>query len=763
MNNEVIYAMGIMNYCSHDPACCLLKVKGKNLDIAYAEEGFLSRKKKSYQFPLRSMKYCLDRFDIKINDINVLMLDYMDIKRPLKTSNNYRLLVGDFIRSRLNIDITKIKFVTSHHYAHALTAFWPSPFEEAAVMVVDGLGSGQQTTSVFSFNAKGKSQLLFEQKGNGIGLLYTLITQKLGFSSGEEGKTMGLAPYGENVKKVKIDELNLKGFRSGCAIDYGHLLDRSPTAKLKVTLNRPKNKSDVYKDYFTKLAFELQKETEDSLTYLALQALRLTKKSNLCFAGGVALNCVANNKIQDLKEVEGFWVQPASGDSGIPIGLALAGLQEIGIDLNTLMTRENRDTLASAYSSDKNPLSSIVDKSVDKLLRENNVIIEKFNAQKIAESLSKKQIIALYTEGIEIGPRALGHRSFLADARSGEMKDLMNSKIKHREGYRPFAPMVLKSDFYRYFISSTNEHPYMMQAPKCTEYALNHVPAICHVDGTARVQTVTKVNGIVFDILSSYKENCGESVIINTSFNDNNEPIVFTKIDAICSFLRCNADILILNDLVIHRKRLVNIGELQRSALKLQKKIMDNFFDLSLKQLTSISKKTESKALSQFIHMNDKLSRSYRNERVIGNFIEFLLSRNYKRLLFVDDFHFILIRKLCEILGLKFEIICPQIKIVEDTIKIISELKADSDFALYNVSAYFHNNFTKSWFNSHETLNSFYDLSDKKLDQNFLLNNTSPDSFSSDFHHIKNTYEHRLDLTIEKFFTKLSNDNIKNN
>ncbi|MDC0058236.1 hypothetical protein OAJ21_03450, partial [Pelagibacteraceae bacterium] len=244
--SKPIYSMGIMNYCSHDPGCTLIRLQNNKLDFISSEEGFLSRKKKSYQFPIRSMKYCLDYFNIKIDNLDVLMLDFMDNKRSFKTSNNYRLLIGDYLRSRLKINSEKIKFIKSHHYAHALTAFWPSPFSEAAVMVVDGLGSLQQTTSIFSFNRNGKKRLIFEQLGNGIGELYSLITKKLSFESGEEGKTMGLAPYGRKVKSKIVKNDFLKGSYSDCLIDYSSIIDRHPSPNLKIDIKTPRQKGEVY-------------------------------------------------------------------------------------------------------------------------------------------------------------------------------------------------------------------------------------------------------------------------------------------------------------------------------------------------------------------------------------------------------------------------------------------------------------------------------------------------------------------------------------
>ena len=227
-----IYSMGIMNYCSHDPGCAIIKSDGSKFEYIFAEEGFLSRKKKSYQFPLRSIKYCLDYFDITLSHLDVLTLDYMDIARNFRTSNNYRLLIGDFIRSRLRVDAKKIKYSKSHHYAHALTAFWPSGFDEAAVLVVDGLGSQQQTHSIFHMDKTGRADLIFEQKGVGIGALYSLITGSLGFASGEEGKTMGLAPYGRGL--AEFDEVlpALNGEFDGFITDYSNQITRSPSLSL---------------------------------------------------------------------------------------------------------------------------------------------------------------------------------------------------------------------------------------------------------------------------------------------------------------------------------------------------------------------------------------------------------------------------------------------------------------------------------------------------------------------------------------------------
>ena len=207
-------------------------------------------------------------------------------------------------------------------------------------------------------NQNGKFKHIFEQKGSGIGELYTLITKSLGFEKGEEGKTMGLAPYGKKVSRKNINIPSLKGDYKGFTIDYSRILDRKPSSKLKIIIKKLKNKKDLYKPYFSKLAFNLQRETEKCIVHLSKESLKKTGSKNLCFAGGVALNCVANNHVQNLKEVNNFLIQPASGDSGIPMGLALAGLEELNINLSKIMNQENR-IKPHPYSKDNNQYLNI--------------------------------------------------------------------------------------------------------------------------------------------------------------------------------------------------------------------------------------------------------------------------------------------------------------------------------------------------------------------------------------------------------------------
>ena len=747
------YSVGFMNYCSHDPGCAIIRTDGKEIDLAYAEEGFLSRKKKSYQFPIRSLNYCLDFFKITLSDVDILMLDYMDHKRNFRTSDNYRLLAGDFIRSKLDIDPKKIKFVKSHHYSHALTAFWPSGLNESAVMIVDGLGSEQQTHSIYKASSKGIVKLLFEQKGVGIGALYSLITNKLGFGAGEEGKTMGLAPYGRLHKNIDKKLPSLRGKLDSGTVDYSNQMYRHPSAKLKLDLKKLKNKKDVYSPYFSRLAYNLQKEAERSLLHLAKYSLKVSKSNNLCFAGGVALNCVANNKIQEIPSIKNFFIQPASGDSGIPIGLAIAGLEEIGFNLGKLFNKKNRLKLRSRYSNDKAPLQYDNKKIISKIITHNKIITHHFCPKQLAKDISDGKIVSLCSSGIEFGPRALGNRSFLADARNMKMKEVMNKKIKHREGYRPFAPIVLEEKFREYFISPINNHPYMLQAPRVKNKTILKAPAICHVDKTARVQTLEKNQGKAREILENYYKLTNIPILINTSFNDNNEPIVFTQIDALCSFIRTNADILILEDKVIYRSEIKNINKLKNYSEKCREDFRKKYFIKSIIKNTSITKKTASIELDQFIKRNSLMSNFFREDRLYIKLINFLFNRNTNLILFIDKYHFNFLKTFCYTNSINFKLLIPKYKIVQDNYESIKFIKNNSEFMLYNLSSYFYNDYTSQRLLKMK-IKSFYNLSDKLLENEKYIIKTKSNQMNV-IGKLVDSYEHNLDLTIDDFMSTI--------
>ncbi len=738
-----------MGYCSHDPGAALIRFSNKKIDYIFSEEGFLSRKKKSYHFPIRSIQYCLSHYGIKINEVDKFVIDYMDHKRSFRTSDTYRLLAGDYIRSRIKIPKKKISFIESHHLAHAYTAFYPSGMKEATVIVIDGLGSEQQTHSVYHASLKKGIKLLYEQKGTGIGLLYTKITETLGFGKGEEGKTMGLAPYGLKYKSLDKEIPSFRGDLYKLSTDYSNQITRAPDVNLKLDLKKCLNKSDIYKPYNTRIAFKLQEETERCIIHLVKEAIKITGCPNICLAGGVALNCVANSKIQELKVVKNLFVQPASGDTGIPIGLAMYGMDKLINNFPLYMSKKDSiEKFASPYSIDQYPMEKNIGNRFNKLVKKHKLKGANLSYKRIAKYISQKKIISLFHKGIELGPRALGHRSFIADARTSNMKEIMNKKIKHREGYRPFAPIVLKEHFNKYFKSSTNNHPYMLQAPKCRKIALKEVPAVVHVDNTARVQTIDKSAGPIFDILKEYFKLTGTPIVINTSFNDNDEPIVMNKIDALCCFGRTNADVLIINDKYYLRNNIKNIKSFIKDCQNEQKKFQDEFFTKSIINNTSIKNKKSKYNLENFLKFNLNISNHNRIENLQNRLIKFIYNRDTSRILFLDTYHYKIVNKLINLCGSSFKELIPKFKIIQDKESSIKYVTKKSDILMYNISSIIYNNFVKNKLND---LKLFYEMND------MILNLPKYENRGSDINSLdalKNSYENNNLKSIDSLFSK---------
>ena len=281
---------------------------------------------------------------------------------------------------------------------------------------------------------------------------------------------MGLALYG----KIHHDQdqfiPSFKGTFKGFITDYSEQLQRAPDSSLRLKIEPCMNKKDIYQPYYLRIAYLLQQETQRCLQYLVQQAIAATGIPRLCFAGGVALNCVANNYIQNMDEVNDFFIQPASGDTGIAIGLSLFGAQHLSNNYPSIINNPSIiEKLQTPFSCDTSPMAHLITPAKKTIFQKNKLTTYPFQANYIAKYLSQGLIVSFFQNGIELGPRALGNRSFLADPRRSTMKDVMNSKIKHREKYRPFAPMILSEHFKDYFISPTSQHPFMLQAPYCTE------------------------------------------------------------------------------------------------------------------------------------------------------------------------------------------------------------------------------------------------------------------------------------------------------
>jgi carbamoyltransferase len=547
--------MGIQCFANQDSGACLLKFSrdGKVLDFVAISEERLLRKKYPYTFPVHSIGYCMDHYGLKdLSSIDLLVTDYIRIKRWFNSGPGYSISDFDYLKLKFDIDPRKIVTI-SHHMAHAASVYYTSGFDDAAVLIVDGNGSDLQTTSFFEAD-NGKIRYIDEYKAHGIGAVYNVVTKWiLNLGTGGEGKTMGLAPFGEPHEPV----LHLNGKLDGIKNDFSDFVRRQPfsdvlnqidpanrVSPLKKEYRQAENEKALLKPYFSRVAFDVQKETEQVLVHLGREIERRTGRKKICLAGGVALNSVANKIMFDATGFEEIFVFPACSDSGIPFGLAVWGYynaRELGD-----FERKNL-TFRNAYTGISYP-----DERTTKMFERHDIPNRKTTPREVAQLIADGNIIGWFQGGSEYGPRALGHRSILADARQAEMKDILNLRIKHREAFRPFAPAVLAEDCAEYF-DIEGDSPYMLLVGKVKKPEA--VPSITHIDGTARVQTVTQEdNGVYYDLVHAFKEITGVPVILNTSFNDAGEPIVETPEDAMICFLRTGMDYLVLGDFLIDAK-----------------------------------------------------------------------------------------------------------------------------------------------------------------------------------------------------------------
>ncbi len=560
------YILGIQSFANANSGASIVRFTedGRELDFVAISEERLIRRKHPYTFPLHSLSYCMEAFGLEsLDQIDLLVGDFIRVKRWHRSGPAYHCTEFDYLQRKLDVPAHKIVQI-SHHMAHAASAFYASGFDEAAVLIVDGNGSGLQTTSFLQAD-NGKIRYLDSYRGRGIGALYAAVTNWiLGLGDGGdggEGKTMGLAPYGEPHARV----LDFQAVYDGIKTDYSAFMRRLPYYDV---LNHVDPKYKVYplhgdhrlcndrkrvtEPYFARAAYDVQEETERAFVHLGRELQRRSGSAKLCVAGGVALNSVANKIMFDATEFEDIFVFPACSDAGIPFGCAIWGYYNAR-ELGDFPRR--RLAFRNDYSGRDYPQAEI-----DAVLARSGIESEKTTPHQVARLIAEGQVVGWFQGGSEHGPRALGHRSILADSRRAEMKDIVNIRVKHRETYRPFAPAVLREDCADYF-ELEGESPYMLLV--ATVKKPDVVPAITHVDGTARVQTVTRAdNGSYYDLISAFKEITGVPVILNTSFNDAGEPIVETPEDALICFLSTEMDCLVLGD------RLIRAGRHERGLVE---------------------------------------------------------------------------------------------------------------------------------------------------------------------------------------------------
>ena len=577
----------------HDSAACL--VQNGNIINAAQEERF-TRKKHDFSFPENAINFCLTDAHIEASDLDYIAFydkPFVKFERILETYLAFaphgirsfvkaiplwiqqKLWIKELISKEVGFDGPII--FPEHHESHAASAFFPSPFEEAAFVTVDGVG--EWTTTSYGIGKYNNIDILAELHfPHSLGLLYSAFTYHTGFvvNSGEY-KVMGLAPYGEakykdlilneliDLKEDGSFKLNMKYFNYCAGLTmtnkkFDQLFGKSPRKP-----ESPLTQKDM------DMARSVQDVVEEVMLRICRKVYAETRSENLCLAGGVALNCVANGRILRESPFKKLWIQPAAGDAGGALGAALfVWYKCLG---NKRSCNGSEDFQRGSYLGPE-----FEDSYIEEYLRNNNIPHTRLNKESIPKTISglilEQKVVGFFQGKMEFGPRALGSRSIIGDARSPKMQEIMNLKIKFRESFRPFAPSVL-ADRASEFFAIDVESPYMllvasvrdeirrqMTAEEERLFGLDKlhvvrsvIPAVTHVDYSARIQTVNeKTNPLYHKTISKFAEESGVPVIINTSFNVRGEPIVCTPEDAYRCFMRTNMDYLLVGSFLLNKQ-----------------------------------------------------------------------------------------------------------------------------------------------------------------------------------------------------------------
>ncbi len=549
----------------HDAAACLVR---DGVVIAAAEEERFSRRKHDAGFPLGAIAYCLAAGGLAPADLDYVVF----YEKPLvKFERILASYVATFPRSRVAFTRAMQTWLTEklwirptirarlpyrgevlfgdHHLSHAASAYYPSPYEDAAIVTVDGVG--EWTTTTIGHGRGLDVELVKEIRyPHSLGLLYSAFTTYLGHEANEgEYKVMGMAAYGEPRYADQVRQLVQLGDDGSFQLDmryFAYHASLEGVARRFLDLfGPPRAPDDGLEPRTADIAASIQRVTEDVLVAIARHARQLTGARYLVMAGGVALNCLANTRILQEAGFDGVWIQPAAGDSGGAVGAAL--------HLYHMVLRGPRAApLRNAY------LGPAYDaEAIETFLRARDIGYERLGERDLVETtarlLADGQVVGWYQGRMEFGPRALGARSILADPRDPAMKDVLNEKIKHRERFRPFAPAVLLEAAADYFDLGCPS-PYMLFTARARPERQAAIPSVTHVDGTARLQTVTpEENGRFAALLQAFGRRTGVPVLINTSFNVRGEPIVCTPAEAYNCFAHTDMDYLVLGDYLIDR------------------------------------------------------------------------------------------------------------------------------------------------------------------------------------------------------------------
>jgi carbamoyltransferase len=587
----------------HDSAAVLI-IDGEI--IAAAQEERFTRIKHDASFPENAVNYVMEEAGISLSDITTVAFydkPLLKFERLLETYHAFapkgllsfvtaiplwlkdKLFIKGALKKRFSVNGKSPALLFSeHHLSHAASAFYPSPFPEAAILTVDGVGEWA-TTTICHGSGKNIKILMEQHFPHSIGLLYAAFTYYLGFKINEgEYKVMGLASYGnphsppvlEFKRKIKSQLVDIRADGSILLnmkyFEFATELKMTNNKRWAILFGVSKREADEeLSQQHINLATAIQQVTEDIVLNLARTAKWLTNSDNLVMAGGVALNCVANSRISNEGIFKNIWIQPAAGDSGGALGAAYAAHHIYHGQEKT--ENPSGDSMKGAYLGPE-----FDDKSILRMLSKNGVQYQHYPdfaelASIVSEQIADGKVVGWFQGRMEFGPRALGNRSILGDARSSLMQSIINRKIKFREDFRPFAPCVLEEDAHQYFKMNAPS-PYMLfvkqvNADLCKPhppddwdldifsrlaYPRSTIPAVTHVDYSARVQTVSKITNPKFwHLLSAFKSLTGDGLLVNTSFNIKDEPIVCTPEDAYQDFLRTEIDLLVLGNYLLKK------------------------------------------------------------------------------------------------------------------------------------------------------------------------------------------------------------------
>ena len=565
-----MYVLGISCFY-HDSGAAL--VKDGDL-VAAAEEERFNRKKHYSDFPKLAVQYCLEEAGITIDQVDHIgfyekplvkfnrILEtilaawpktYVSWVKSMPVWLGGKMNLAKIIRKELGTD--KDILFCQHHLSHAASSFLVSEFDEAAIISADGVG--EWTTTAWGVGRGTDIEIQKEIRfPHSVGLLFSAITAYLGFRVNDaEWKVMGLAPYGKptyvdkfrEVVDIKDDgsfRLNLKYFA------HTYSTERMFNRHWEELFGRPQRpKETELDDFHSDIAHSGQKIVEEIMVKMATHVHKVTGMDNVCIAGGVGLNCVANWRILQESGFKNIFIQPAAGDSGGALGTAF-------YIYNTVLGNPRTYVMRNALCG-----PSFTDEQIINVLKKNEAVYEVYDREEdllkqAAQWIVDGKVVGWFQGRLEFGPRALGSRSLLADARNPKMKDIINAKVKFREAFRPFAPAVLKEHAHEYFeMPEGMDAPYMLLVPPVRKDKHEVIPAVTHQDGTGRVQTVTEEqSGRYYRLIKTFADMTGVPVVINTSFNVRGEPIVCTPQDAYNTFVNTGIDVVVMGNCVVTEK-----------------------------------------------------------------------------------------------------------------------------------------------------------------------------------------------------------------